>query len=91
MRIHIVGGASRMCHCKYWQNGTVKYEVVCSSVRRSVLREGCCCMLVVQDFIAVPSHAIYAIMPVPQCGLNAIQGTFIVPAYLTLVCNARVE
>ena len=33
--------------------------------------------------IALPSHPIHAIVPGPHRGLNAIQSTFIVPAYLT--------
>ena len=38
----------------------------------------------IQGFIALPSHSIYAIVPGSHRSLDAIQGTFIVPAYLTL-------
>ena len=37
----------------------------------------------IRALIALPSHSIYAIMPGLHRGLNAIQGTFIVPVYLT--------
>ena len=34
---HIAGKCNRICHCKYEENGTVKYEGVCSHVHGSIL------------------------------------------------------